>query len=222
MSGSAPDSNRPRRAPTTLDPDEVTGYVTGQLCVLTHPVDRRTDESPAELRTLRHDLVGLMAYSSAEAVIAACGIGQPWRWVSVNDLVPLSKQLGFDVVVLDVVPPEGHRYPEDDERDEPDAELLSELTVTERMYLPSRPHRTGRQPIAELHPDSAGRPMLLVYTSREALREGCGEYQPWVAVPANRLADVVADTGAYGVLVDPTLTEEARHAAPVLDWAGER
>lgn len=52
---------------------------------------------------------------------------------------------------------------------------------------------------------------LPVYGSVEELVACCGRAQPWMAVPTGRLGDLVAATGADGVVEGLALPEEARH-----------
>ncbi|GLZ50630.1 SAV_915 family protein [Actinomycetospora sp. NBRC 106378] len=52
---------------------------------------------------------------------------------------------------------------------------------------------------------------LPVYASVEELVACCGRAQPWMAVPAGRLGDLVAATGADGVVEGLALPDAARH-----------
>ncbi|OLT48251.1 hypothetical protein BJF85_13645 [Saccharomonospora sp. CUA-673] len=54
-----------------------------------------------------------------------------------------------------------------------------------------------------------------VFTSPEMLHAGCGPHQPYVSVRTEDLADVVRESGAAGVLVNPHLEEAARYQAPI-------
>ena len=131
----------------------------------------------------------------------------------------MARSCEFDVVLLDVAPPDGVAYPEVDVANAPDAEPAPELSGPEVVYLPSRPTRVGdRRVWLEMQPDKRGRRALPAFTSVRELVAGCGEYQPWVSVRAERLSAVAADAGAEIVLFNPTLSDEARHTGPVQDW----
>jgi hypothetical protein len=65
--------------------------------------------------------------------------------------------------------------------------------------------------ILELRRDPQGRLSVVVFSSLDLLVEGCGEFQPWVAIPASRLETVVEEVGAEVILLDVLLGSEQRH-----------
>ncbi|WP_158714543.1 SAV_915 family protein [Amycolatopsis sp. La24] len=173
-----------------------------------------------EVRRTTRNESAVAAYSSIDRLVDACGSGQPWAQVARDRLLEACRELGIGIVafdaVLDLVP----RYPEIDSRDQPPLEPVRPLDDQDGfLYVPSRPVRAGQQIVElELQPARNGRPVLLAYTSPELLAAGCGPYQPWVAINGDELEAVADEAGAHGVLLNPVLAEESRHAAPVRDW----
>ncbi|WP_406636870.1 SAV_915 family protein [Amycolatopsis sp. WGS_07] len=171
-------------------------------------------------RTVRSEFA-VAVYSSVDRLADACGSGQPWAPVARDRLVEVCRELSIGIVVFDAVLDRLPRYPEVDSRDQPPLEPLEPLAEpVGRVYVPSRPVRAGQRVVElELQPVRDGRPVLLAYTSPELLAAGCGPHQPWVAVNGDDLEAVANEAGAHGVLLNPVLAEESRHAAPVQDWA---
>lgn len=71
------------------------------------------------------------------------------------------------------------------------------------------PH--DREARVELRQDHEGRLAMLAYSSLEELVRSCGEAQPWIAVPIDRVSGVQQDTGAELVFWDTELPVEFRH-----------
>ncbi|GAB3354131.1 SAV_915 family protein [Amycolatopsis echigonensis] len=181
-----------------------------------------TDKQSGELevrRTERNELA-VAAYSSLDRLADACGSGQPWVQVTRERLLETCRELDLGIVVFDAVLDLVPRYPEVDSREQPPLEPAEPLAEPDgRCYVPSRPVRAGQQVVElELQPVRNGRPVLLAYTSPELLAAGCGPYQPWVAINGDDLEAIANEAGAHGVLLNPVLAEESRHAAPVHDW----
>lgn len=64
-------------------------------------------ETTLELRTLQDGQLALMAYTSLDRLVDACGEFQPWALVPVQQVEQIRAVAGFDVVALDVaIPPE--------------------------------------------------------------------------------------------------------------------
>jgi hypothetical protein len=118
--------------------------------------------------------------------------------------------------VLDLAP----RYPDVHSRDQPPLEPLVPVDAHDGfLYVPSRPIFRGQYVVElESQPDRVGRPLLLAYTSSELLTAGCGVFQPWVAIHVDDMPEVIEQSGAYGVLLNPVLAEESRHAVTVQNW----
>lgn len=181
-------------------------------------VPTTSNNREVELRTTARGALVVAAYSSLESLVVCCGWGQPWVIMRPDRLASSAQAVGATEVALDVPLPEGHRYPDQpDERTE--LEPLEPSADLEIVYIPSRPFQAGqRRANLELQLDNARRRLLLVYPSPEALAEGCGPYQPWVAVDAARLPEVARQAGADGVVFNSRLVESARYQSPVRDW----
>lgn len=201
--------------------DDVLDCGLDQLFVLTTPSgDGDTD---LELRATARRGVAVVAYTSLNTLVPACGWGQPWAAMHPERLHRSADALGANLVALDVTIPEQHRYPEPDESERPELKQLEPAGADPALlYIPARPFRLGEpRAVLELQPDKRGRPMLLVYNSAELLALGCGPYQPWVAIPSIALAETAYECGAQGVLFNPVLAEKSRHGGQVLDWTEE-
>ncbi|MQA86712.1 MAG: hypothetical protein GEV03_19285 [Streptosporangiales bacterium] len=64
----------------------------------------------------------------------------------------------------------------------------------------------------ELRNIDDGRVAMLAFSSLEQLVEGCGEEQPWVAVPMDRVDELQRLSGADLVLWNVPLSPELRHS----------
>lgn len=85
--------------------------------------------------------------------------------------------------------------------------------VPQQVYISSQRLGPGAEEVnLELRPMQDGRLALLAYSSLDLLIAGCGEHQPWIAVPVNRVHDCQQQSGADVVLWDLELPEEMRHA----------
>lgn len=160
----------------------------------------------------------VLAFSSIQTLVAACGAGQPWVSVTREQLAEVCSELQVTLVGLDMAPPEGHRYPEPEVSELPDLEPW-EPVERRLLYVASRPMHSWTDLVQlELQPDKRGRLMVMAYTSEEALVAGCGPYQAWVSIPSDLIGEAVKRSGADGVLFNPVLAEESRHTAPVRHW----
>jgi hypothetical protein len=85
-------------------------------------------------------------------------------------------------------------------------------TAADSTYIPSRPLRAGdAEAILELRRTEEGQLAVLAYSSLALLVAGCGEEQPWVAVPRDRVTELCRLTGADAVLWDVGLEPAQRH-----------
>ena len=81
------------------------------------------------------------------------------------------------------------------------------------VFLPAQRVPAGaEEAVLEIRRLVDDRTALFVYTTLEALVEGCGPHQPWVAVDAARVDAVQRVAGADLVVWDVPLPEELRHS----------
>ena len=79
-------------------------------------------------------------------------------------------------------------------------------------YVPSQRLRPGdTEATLELRNTEDGRVAMLAYSTLERLVEGCGESQPWVAVPMDRVQNLQELSGADVTLWDVPVPDEVRH-----------
>lgn len=206
--------------PLVLEPDELIRHAPDGVHVLIVPGEHMAS---FELWDLNGGQRALVCYSSVQVLHGACGAGQPSRWVPAADVPVQCAAARAEVLVLDEPLPVPPRYPEPDVADVPDLPALEEPDLGEQLlYVPSRPMRRGASRVdLELQPYRRNR-TLLAYTSPNALYSGCGPYQPWVAVYAADLAEVMTEADAERVLFNPVLAEQSRHTGPVRNqcWNG--
>lgn len=212
-------SQRPVGNPTAglVVVDDLAERVPDAMFVLVLPADDGRSSGVELWVTPRGEWV-LLAFSSIQALVGACGAGQPWAPVSRDQLRTLCEELRVTLIGLDLAPPEGHRYPEPAVSELPDLEPW-EPVQRQLLYVASRPMRSWTDLVQlELQPDKRGRLLALAYTSEDELVAGCGPHQAWVAIPSDLIGEAVGRSGADGVLFNPMLAEESRHTAPVQNW----
>lgn len=79
-------------------------------------------------------------------------------------------------------------------------------------FIPSRRVRRGEtEATLELRRTEGGELAMLAYSSLELLVDGCGAEQPWIAVPGERLDELLRLSGAQVVLWDAALSPEQRY-----------
>ncbi|GDY33884.1 SAV_915 family protein [Gandjariella thermophila] len=209
-----------RQVPAVLDVDEW-DRLPDQVYVLARSPLLGDAELMVELRATTSGQLALMAYSSLAALGQACGTGQSWIKVRSAELPEIRRRVGFQVIAFDLALPPDLRHPElDAVVDVPDLdEIRFDTGEPGVVYIPSRPYRPGDADVAvELHRAPDGRLALLAYPSAQQLHAGCGPHQPWVALPAEEIERVAAESGAQTVLINAVLAEETRHKGP----AGQR
>lgn len=82
--------------------------------------------------------------------------------------------------------------------------------MPETAYLPTDRARTDDDVELELRDTTDGHRALLAFTSLEQLVQGCGDGQPWIAVPGETVTDIKARSGSDVVLWDAALPVEDR------------
>ncbi|MBK1785525.1 SAV_915 family protein [Prauserella cavernicola] len=174
--------------------------------------------APIELWELHDGTRVVVTYSAFPVLAASAGPAQPFRWLTAADLKRICDATDAQAV-LDQPLPCPPRHPEPDVADQPDLPLLDDAEPEgDLVYVPSRPARPGDQTINLELQRHRNKTTLLAYTSAEAIKTGCGPHQPWVAIPVRELGTVLTESGAEQVLLNPVLSEETRHAVPVVDW----
>ncbi|OZM70424.1 hypothetical protein CFN78_24990 [Amycolatopsis antarctica] len=178
--------------PAVIDADEL-HYMPPEVWVPIQPPAQRATEVMLELRDTRTNGLGLMAYSSAEALAAARGLDQPCVQIPAPELSRTRRIVGFDCVLMDV------GVPESTEGELPE---LVPPSNTGLLYVPSRSHRIGSSNHAEINlfETEHGEVVLLAYSSVQQLRECCGERQPWIAIHGESIESVSYQAGADLVL----------------------
>lgn len=87
------------------------------------------------------------------------------------------------------------------------------MTDDHLAYVPSQRLRPEDvEATLELRRTVDGALAVLAFSSLDLLVAGCGASQPWVAVPMDRVEDLVGLAGADEVLWDVELTPAQRHA----------
>jgi mRNA-degrading endonuclease toxin of MazEF toxin-antitoxin module len=219
--GAGVDAADARRALVRLD--DVADRLPELLFVLMTPREQGRPGGVEVRQTTRQEWA-VVAYSSVDKLVSACGSGQPWAQVMRDRLEEICAELDIGVVVFDAVVDVAPRYQAIDSREQPPLEPLEPLDEHDGyLYVPSRPVREGQYTVElELQPDRTGYPVMLAYTSPELLAACCGDFQPWVSIHVDDLPGVIEESGAQGVLFNPVLAEESRHAGPVHDWTHVR
>jgi hypothetical protein len=174
------------------------------LFVLTMP------DGNVEVReTHRNELV-VWAYTRLAPMLACCGGGQPFVRATASELRTVSTALDrFVYVAVDLLHPDGARYPEPDWRDLEHLPLI-DTTVpdTSLLWVPIRASTVGAtKAIVEMVADEEGEPRLLVYTSLATLRAKLGAHRAAASFRAEVLDRLVRDLDARSVVFDATVAE---------------
>ncbi|PRX47000.1 hypothetical protein B0I33_10697 [Prauserella shujinwangii] len=70
---------------------------------------RNPQDAVVEYRRTNDHRVALLVYSALDRLQSCCGDDQPWVVCPTTMLAPLMQAVPFDLVLLDVVIPDGHR-----------------------------------------------------------------------------------------------------------------
>ncbi len=150
----------------------------------------------------------MLAYSTLDRLVMACGAGQSAMKLPVRDLPRLRRKLRFHAILLDVSPPAEAA---------PDVAQPRPLTIDNAsgepmVFVPSRSFRRAeRAAQLELQRTADGKLALMAYSSRAALSDACGPNQHFVAFPVGQLALAQRESGADSVLIDVPLPAKLRH-----------
>lgn len=167
------------------------------------PIQQPGAENDVAVLELRENGSGqsfLPAYTTVEALGAALGPEQAWMQILPSRIPQLAEQTEFVSILVDAAMP---RDPES---------VANDLLDDGRLYIPSRPFSEGEEEaLLEMQPIVGGQLALPVFTSREALIDGCGPHQPWVSIPASRLEEARLQVGADVIYEDQALPNHVRH-----------
>lgn len=98
--------------------------------------------------------------------------------------------------------------------DDVDGSALHDVSAQGTVFVPTQRMRRGdAEFLVEMRHLQDGRLALLTYSSLDALVEGCGDAQPWVEVPAERVEEIRDVVGAEVVVMDQALDAAQRHEA---------
>ncbi|MPY85791.1 MAG: hypothetical protein GEV00_21410 [Actinophytocola sp.] len=82
------------------------------------------------------------------------------------------------------------------------------------VYVASQPYRNETEVTLEMRETDGGEHAVMVYSSLPTLVAGAGEQQPWIAVPRERVPELVRRSGADGVLLDTVIPPGLRRGGP--------
>jgi hypothetical protein len=78
--------------------------------------------------------------------------------------------------------------------------------VEDIVYVASQQLRPGEdEATLEMRETDDGQLAVMVYSSLDTLVAGAGPAQPWIAVPRERVEELVRHSGADGVLLDTVI-----------------
>lgn len=90
------------------------------------------------------------------------------------------------------------------------AEYVHDAQTVETAYLPTNRASVDDEVELELRDTTDGNRALLAFTSLEQLVAGCGDGQPWIAVPGANVDDIKTRSGSDVVFWDAALPLEDR------------
>ncbi|HEY0805233.1 MAG TPA: SAV_915 family protein [Pseudonocardiaceae bacterium] len=198
-----------RKRQVVLDADEWEHLPT-EVYIPVRGVANAGDEAMVELHEMTDARMALLAYSTPDRLISACGVGQSAMKLPARDLPRLRRRLRFHAILLDVSQP-GEPVMESDVA-QPLPLTIDNATGEPIVFVPSRSFRHAeRRAQLELQRMADGKLALMTYSSRAALSDGCGPNQHFVTFPVGQLAQVQRKSGAHSVLIDVPLPPHLRH-----------
>jgi CheY-like chemotaxis protein len=90
--------------------------------------------------------------------------------------------------------------------------MAARTLVPPVVYVPCETVDDDRL-VVDLRPTRDGERCLLVYTALDRLIDGCGEHQPWAALPVEALEQVREETHFDMILFDVVVPEDKRRKA---------
>ncbi|RZS39230.1 hypothetical protein EV193_104446 [Herbihabitans rhizosphaerae] len=208
--------------PAMLDVDEA-DRMPYEVLLATQPGRSAEQRVMLELRESVNDQLAVLAYSSVQRLVECCGRGQSWITVPARELPRLKRIAGFKAVLLDVPLPLDARHPDALPGTEDPSPFTGDGNDEDRvLYVPARPYLEGDgEALLELQPMREDQLALLAYSSLDLLVRGCGEHQPWVSFPADRIDEARRQSGADVVVMDMALPGWLRHGPGTVRGRGD-
>ncbi len=98
---------------------------------------------------------------------------------------------------------------------------LPPVRLPEQVYVPVAEADPEADEIRfELRRAADGEVLAPVYSSLAAMIHCCGDYQPWLLLPAQRLVELQREFGADRIVLDLSLAEDQRRGPE--GWSDER
>jgi hypothetical protein len=80
------------------------------------------------------------------------------------------------------------------------------------VFVASKPLNPGdREVTLELRPTNDGQLAIMAFSSLETLVAGAGPQQPWIAVPPDKVEELISRSNADGVLLDMVIPPSLWH-----------
>lgn len=89
---------------------------------------------------------------------------------------------------------------------------LPPIRMPEQVYVPVAEADLGAdETLLELRQSADGEVIAVVYSSLESMIHCCGDYQPWLLLPAQRMVELQQHFGVDRIVLDLSLAERQRH-----------
>ncbi|MFN2496316.1 MAG: SAV_915 family protein [Pseudonocardiaceae bacterium] len=89
---------------------------------------------------------------------------------------------------------------------------LPPVRLPEQVYVPvATVDLDADETRFELRQTAAGELFAPVYSSLAAMIHCCGDYQPWLLLPAQRLVELLGEFGVDRIVLDLSLAQGQRH-----------
>lgn len=89
---------------------------------------------------------------------------------------------------------------------------LPPVRMPEQVFVPvAEADLDAEQTRLELRRSAEGEVVALVYSSLDSMIHCCGDYQPWLLIPAQRVMELQREFGVDRIVLDLCLTEDQRH-----------
>jgi hypothetical protein len=89
---------------------------------------------------------------------------------------------------------------------------LPPIRMPEQVFVPvTEADLDADETRLELRQSADGEVVAPVYSSLESMIHCCGDYQPWLLLPAQRVIELQQEFGVDRIVLDLSLTEGQRH-----------